>query len=678
MSQSNNDLVKPEIRLSMRIGDIVESLEDGTWYKAKIVKVIKPGDHVKIHYLGWKAKWDKEIKLTSPSVRYDKSREKTPKSQWKKGQKVMATFTDGQKYPAEIIAINASGTYQVKFYDGFKKSVTESGLQKFSEKANREAKLVADDLYGPKGQPQDEPESDDVEETESVTTSTRGSRRLSNAVKRDSETSSLKSGRSTPVHRRSRSTTPLSDISRVSSIASTASKTRKTPRRSIRMVPREISSGANDDNETEIDEIEIVEVGSIGGGAGGADAFSFDDEEPPVKVALKSLKQKNDGLGALLGEDGYGQMLHVFRQSEWHEAKIIPPTKKTDASPKKGRTVFVHYTGWSKQYDEWIKLDTATIKVVKVAKIEVKHSFKVDDSVLGTWSDKKYYPCQIVELIPTGYQVKFYDGFKKKLAFSHVKKGTELEKKRALEAAEAEFGMRNERKRKSIFKRDKQGGSQTDPDVKRMILGQKRPRPASLSSSPTSKSPTPPRPSTPKTATPKLDKPPEKRSRRSTRGNQVEKEDIEEELPPPPKRVAEVKEKRERGRPRLSVTPKQTKPEPKVETVNKSPEVTNEGKKSEIDDLSEFERSIQERKRQIEEDERKVVEIKAKKKREQDIARLRPEQLAAYQNVMTKLSESECDSIVQGFLAAASPPTTINSPTQSENRRTTGRKDRDE
>lgn len=142
--------------------------------------------------------------------------------------------------------------------------------------------------------------------------------------------------------------------------------------------------------------------------------------------------------------------------------------------------------------------------------------------------------------------------------------------------------------------------------------------------------------------------------------------------------MAEVKEKRERGRPRLSVTPKQTKPEPKVETVNKSPEVTNEGKKSEIDDLSEFERSIQERKRQIEEDERKVVEIKAKKKREQDIARLRPEQLAAYQNVMTKLSESECDSIVQGFLAAASPPTTINSPTQSENRRTTGRKDRDE
>ena len=69
--------------------------------KAKIVKVVKPGDQVRIHYLGWKAKWDKEIKLTSPSVRYDKSKSKSKATvttgNYKKGQKVMATFTDGQK-----------------------------------------------------------------------------------------------------------------------------------------------------------------------------------------------------------------------------------------------------------------------------------------------------------------------------------------------------------------------------------------------------------------------------------------------------------------------------------------------------------------------------------------------------------------------------------------------------
>ena len=139
--------------------------------KAKIVKVVKPGDQVRIHYLGWKAKWDKEIKLTSPSVRYDKSKSKTKATvttgNYKKGQKVMATFTDGQKvcllsqrlslanktyfqYPAEILALNPSGSYQVKFYDGFKKNVFESGLEKFSEKAKREAQLIADELYGQK------------------------------------------------------------------------------------------------------------------------------------------------------------------------------------------------------------------------------------------------------------------------------------------------------------------------------------------------------------------------------------------------------------------------------------------------------------------------------------------------------------------------------------------------
>lgn len=109
----NNDLVKPDIRLGMAVGDIVESLEvrlgstldnknlkkDGTWYRAKIVKIHKPGSEVRIHYLGWKTKWDKNVKLTSPSVRYEKKRlsSNASISVYKVGQKVMATFTDGNK-----------------------------------------------------------------------------------------------------------------------------------------------------------------------------------------------------------------------------------------------------------------------------------------------------------------------------------------------------------------------------------------------------------------------------------------------------------------------------------------------------------------------------------------------------------------------------------------------------
>ena len=90
-----NDLIKPEIRKTMQIGDIVELNDNGKWHKAKIVKVIEPGVRVQIvgHYEGGNAKWDREIELTSPLVRYNKSRKTTLKSKRKKRQQLV-TPTD--------------------------------------------------------------------------------------------------------------------------------------------------------------------------------------------------------------------------------------------------------------------------------------------------------------------------------------------------------------------------------------------------------------------------------------------------------------------------------------------------------------------------------------------------------------------------------------------------------
>ena len=58
------------------------------------------------------------------------------------------------------------------------------------------------------------------------------------------------------------------------------------------------------------------------------------------------------------------------------------------------------------QYDEWAELNDETIKIIKVENDEIKHTFKVGANVLGTWTDKKYYPCKIVALISTGYLVE--------------------------------------------------------------------------------------------------------------------------------------------------------------------------------------------------------------------------------------------------------------------------------
>ena len=62
------------------------------------IQVLIPGEDVKIHYLGWNQKWDKVIKLTSPSVRYKRQEMKEVKLNFKVGQKVMALFVDGNMY----------------------------------------------------------------------------------------------------------------------------------------------------------------------------------------------------------------------------------------------------------------------------------------------------------------------------------------------------------------------------------------------------------------------------------------------------------------------------------------------------------------------------------------------------------------------------------------------------
>ena len=81
------------------------------------------------------------------------------------------------------------------------------------------------------------------------------------------------------------------------------------------------------------------------------------------------------------------------------------------------------------------------------------------------------------------------------------------------------------RKRRSIFKRDKSPDEKRD-EVKRMILGQKRARPVSTSSPKSSPRQLPKKDESVDSKTPKTDsKPPEKRSRRSTRGIPVEEQE---------------------------------------------------------------------------------------------------------------------------------------------------------
>ena len=93
------------------------------------------------------------------------------------------------------------------------------------------------------------------------------------------------------------------------------------------MVPRDLTEP----------KIEIVEVKTENEAV-----FDFDESVPSVAIGspVKDIK----GLEGLIGEKGYGQHVSVYRQSEWHDAKIIAPPKTGSKATSNGpRKIFVHY-----------------------------------------------------------------------------------------------------------------------------------------------------------------------------------------------------------------------------------------------------------------------------------------------------------------------------------------------
>ena len=134
----------------------------------------------------------------------------------------MALFTDNNKYAAEVIDVHPDLKYTVKFYDGIvKKNIPESSLDKFTEKASREAQLKAEELYGAKLNKPESPILDRSERRRSISRPRSGTdyitffspRQNNTFINRLKETDSTRSGRSTPepkiIGRRSRSTTPV-------------------------------------------------------------------------------------------------------------------------------------------------------------------------------------------------------------------------------------------------------------------------------------------------------------------------------------------------------------------------------------------------------------------------------------------------------------------------------------
>lgn len=111
-------------------GERVEAMDYmKKWYPAKIVEVDEEEGEVLIHFEGWNQRYDEWVPVTSdklrPKIRHSERKEKKKKlhNEYKIGEHVYAKWTDCKMYPGKISNILSDGSFEIVFYDGFKKLV---------------------------------------------------------------------------------------------------------------------------------------------------------------------------------------------------------------------------------------------------------------------------------------------------------------------------------------------------------------------------------------------------------------------------------------------------------------------------------------------------------------------------------------------------------------------------
>ncbi|XP_052817303.1 PHD finger protein 20-like protein 1 isoform X2 [Mya arenaria] len=122
--------------LQCRKGEKIEAMDYlHQWFPAKIRAVNEEDAKVLVHFDGWNQRYDEWITMNSdrirPLIRHSERKEKSKRvktcpvflQDHTIGDQVYAKWTDCKMYPAKITNILPSGSYEVIFYDGFKKLV---------------------------------------------------------------------------------------------------------------------------------------------------------------------------------------------------------------------------------------------------------------------------------------------------------------------------------------------------------------------------------------------------------------------------------------------------------------------------------------------------------------------------------------------------------------------------
>jgi len=134
---------------------------NGLWYSAKIMDIDDEKQLAHVHFEGWSSRFDEWISLSSTgsrlrpilrqSQRRDSEKSKRshsdPRTDFYVGEIVLARWTDCRMYPAKILVANPS-SFDVVFYDGFKKTVQHANVKPMTKEMRREFHLPDDGTAG--------------------------------------------------------------------------------------------------------------------------------------------------------------------------------------------------------------------------------------------------------------------------------------------------------------------------------------------------------------------------------------------------------------------------------------------------------------------------------------------------------------------------------------------------
>ncbi|XP_014204979.1 PHD finger protein 20-like protein 1 [Copidosoma floridanum] len=134
-SKSSSSKMSNRAGLNFIVGSKLEAKDfNEKWYSAKVVETDWSEREVLIHFEKWNSRYDEWIPMDSSRLRVLQTNPRDAKSkEFTVGERILATWADGKKYPAKVNAALGNDKYDVLFDDGYSKHLKSSKMTKIVE-----------------------------------------------------------------------------------------------------------------------------------------------------------------------------------------------------------------------------------------------------------------------------------------------------------------------------------------------------------------------------------------------------------------------------------------------------------------------------------------------------------------------------------------------------------------